>query len=148
MKIKLFFSISLCALFLSCTSKALETKNFILYTSDGNSFNIKTEIARTEKERRYGFMNRKKILEGTGMLFMFEQDQVLNFWMKNTPAPLSIAYIDSNGKIRNIFDMQPYSLEGVKSMVSVRYALEVPQGWFAKNNIKAGDKIDLSPIKN
>ena len=88
-------------------------------------------------------MNRKKIPDGTGMIFIFEQDQILSFWMKNTPHPLSIAYIDSKGRIRNIFDMTPYSLSSVVSTVSVRYALEVPQGWFKNNNIQVGDTISL-----
>ena len=61
--------------------------------------------------------------------------------MKNTPHPLSIAYIDSSGRIRDIFDMTPFSLQNINSTVSVRYALEVPQGWFKTNGIKTGDKV-------
>ena len=89
-------------------------------------------------------MNREKIPDGTGMIFVFNHDQILSFWMKNTPHPLSIAYIDARGVIRDIFDMTPYSLSSVQSTVSVRYALEVPQGWFDKVNVKEGDKITLS----
>ena len=81
------------------------------------------------------------------MLFVFENDQILRFWMKNTPSALSIAYIDSRGCIRNIFDMQPFSLEGISSTVSVRYALEVPKGWFSRQGIAAGDSIDVSILK-
>ena len=114
-----------------------------ILTSAGNSVFVKAEIAQKEEERNYGFMNRKNIPEGTGMLFVFEKDQVLSFWMKNTPHPLSIAYIDRSGKIQNIFDMTPFSLAPVKSTRSVRYALEVPQGWFEKTGIKTGDKIVL-----
>ena len=88
-------------------------------------------------------MERKKIPDGTGMLFIFESDQILSFWMKNTPHPLSIAYIDSKGVIKNIYDMTPFSLSSITSTVSVRYALEVPQGWFKKNNIQEGDSISL-----
>ena len=88
-------------------------------------------------------MERKKIPDNTGMIFIWDKDQILSFWMKNTPHPLSIAYIDSKGKIRDIFDMKPYSLESVVSTVSVRYALEVPQGWFEKNNIHPGDYLSL-----
>ena len=62
--------------------------------------------------------------------------------MKNTPHPLSIAYIDSRGKIRNIYDMTPFSLASVVSTVSVRYALEVPQGWFEKVGVKVGDTVE------
>ena len=147
MNTKLIFSVLIGVALLSCSTKALEARNFLLTAENGNPINIKAEIARTDEERSRGFMNRKKIPEGTGMLFVFEKDEVLNFWMKNTPVPLSIAYIDSSGKIRNIFDMKPFSLEPVKSTVSVRYALEVPQGWFSRNGIKTGDKIDLSPIR-
>jgi hypothetical protein len=63
--------------------------------------------------------------------------------MHNTPHPLSIAYIDSKGKIRNIYDMNPYSRDSILSTVSVRYALEVPQGWFKKNGITEGDAVIL-----
>ena len=91
-------------------------------------------------------MERKKIPTGTGMLFIFQYDQMASFWMKNTPAPLSIAYIDSTGTIRDIFNMKPYSLETINSTVSVRYALEVPQGWYAENNIKIGDKIQIPKL--
>ena len=147
MRAKLFFSVLISATFLSCASKALDSKNFLIQTENGNSIYVNAEIARTDSERSQGYMNRTKIPDGTGMIFVFERDEILNFWMKNTPTPLSIAYIDSSGKIRNIFDMTPFSLEPVKSTVSVRYALEVPQGWFSKNKIKIGDKIDLSPLR-
>ena len=91
-------------------------------------------------------MERKKIPAGTGMLFVFQYDQRASFWMKNTPTPLSIAYIDSTGTIRDIFDMKPFSLEAINSTVSVRYALEVPQGWYGENNIKIGDKIQIPKL--
>jgi uncharacterized membrane protein (UPF0127 family) len=126
----------------SCKNK-LPTTKIIIERADKTTIDVIAEIAKTPEERNYGFMNRKKIPDGTGMIFIFEQDQILSFWMKNTPHPLSIAYIDSKGKIRNIFDMTPYSLSSVVSTVSVRYALEVPQGWFKNNNIQVGDTISL-----
>ena len=109
--------------------------------ADGTTATVSAEIAEKEKDLDKGFMNRKDIPDGTGMLFIFKKDQVLSFWMKNTPHPLSIAYIDSKGKIRDIFDMKPYSLAPITSTVSVRYALEVPQGWFKKNDIDVGDIV-------
>jgi uncharacterized membrane protein (UPF0127 family) len=78
------------------------------------------------------------------MLFIFENDQMLSFWMKNTPTPLSIAYIDYAGRIRDILDMTPYSLADINSTVSVRYALEVPQGWFDRAGISKGDLLTLN----
>ena len=147
-KFKFFAFFAVCVVFpfvVSCQNKKfnLSVEEIEILTSAGNSVFVKAEIAQKEEERNYGFMNRKNIPEGTGMLFVFEKDQVLSFWMKNTPHPLSIAYIDRSGKIQNIFDMTPFSLAPVKSTRSVRYALEVPQGWFEKTGIKTGDKIVL-----
>lgn len=129
--------------FASCSQKKLPVKQLTITTKEGQTFTVEAELASTQEERNFGFMERKKIPDGTGMLFIFEYDQKLSFWMKNTPHPLSIAYIDSNGIIREIYDMTPFSLSSIESTVSVRYALEVPQGWFQKNNITPGDKITL-----
>ena len=129
--------------FASCSQKKLPVKQLTITTKEGQIFTVEAELASTQEERNFGFMERKKIPDGTGMLFIFEYDQKLSFWMKNTPHPLSIAYIDSKGIIREIYDMTPFSLSSIESTVSVRYALEVPQGWFQKNNITPGDKITL-----
>ncbi len=126
--------------------KKLKTTTLTITKADSTTITVVSEIARKPEERNYGFMNRKKIPDGTGMIFIFEQDQILSFWMKNTPHPLSIAYIDSKGKIRNIIDMSPYSLEPICSTISVRYALEVPQGWFKSNNIKEGDLVSIETL--
>ena len=128
---------------LSCKSKKLPVKNIKIIRQDGTEFIVNAEIAEKAEDRNHGFMERKNIPDGTGMLFVFEKDQILSFWMKNTPHPLSIAYIDSKGKIRNIYDMTPYSLSSIVSTVSVRYALEVPQGWYKKNGITEGDTVVL-----
>lgn len=128
---------------LSCKSKKLPVKEIIIQRQDGTQFTVSAEIAEKTEDRNHGFMERKNIPDGTGMLFVFEKDQILSFWMKNTPHPLSIAYIDSKGKIRDIFDMTPYSTASVISTVSVRYALEVPQGWYKKNGITKGDTVIL-----
>ena len=125
----------------SCKSKKLPVTDITITRVDGTTAIVKAEVAQKEEERNYGFMNRKNIPDGTGMLFVFEKEQILSFWMKNTPHPLSIAYIDSRGKIRNIYDMTPFSLTPIKSTSSVRYALEVPQGWYKENNINVGDIV-------
>lgn len=125
----------------SCASKKLPSKDFQIVKGDGGKVAVNAEIADTYETRQRGFMERESIPDGTGMLFVFESDRILSFWMKNTPPPLSIAYIDSEGKIRDIFDMKPYSLSEIVSTVSVRYALEVPQGWFERTGVKVGDTV-------
>jgi uncharacterized membrane protein (UPF0127 family) len=131
---------------LSCGKAELAKTDISIIKRDGTSVVVKAEIARTQEEHARGFMERKNIPAGTGMLFVFTQDQILSFWMKNTPTPLSIAYIDSSGVIREIHDMTPFSLSGVTSAISVRYALEVPQGWFASVGVTAGDKVGLNSV--
>lgn len=150
LKVKIFAcALIFCAAFSFAAGKKfnLPKKDLAITRSDGSTVTVLAEIARTEAARNFGFMERKNIPDGTGMLFVFENDQILHFWMKNTPSPLSIAYIDKNGRINEIFDMKPYSLESVDGTSFARYALEVPQGYFERAGIKAGDRIDLSPIK-
>ena len=132
-----------CISLASCKTKKLPVKDIKIVRQDGTEFIVAAEIAEKQEDRNHGFMERKNIPDGTGMLFVFEKDQILSFWMKNTPHPLSIAYIDSKGKIRDIYDMTPYSLSSIISTVSVRYALEVPQGWYKKNGITVGDTVVL-----
>lgn len=142
---KFFFAfLLLCISLTSCLSQKLPTKTFEIQKENGEFVTVVAEIADTYETRQHGFMERKSIPDGTGMLFVFEKDQILSFWMKNTPTPLSIAYIDSNGKIRDIFDMKPFSMADTVSTVSVRYALEVPQGWFSKVGVKQGDIVKIN----
>ena len=143
-----FLFISTIFVLFSCGQKKLETKDLEIKKTSGQVILVNAELAKTEEEQMYGFMNRKNIPDGTGMLFIFKDDRIASFWMKNTPTPLSIAYIDYSGKIKDIFDMTPFSLATIVSTGYVRYALEVPQGWFSKNGIKVGDYLDLSPLKN
>lgn len=128
---------------LSCSTKKyqLPVKPLTIQKQDGSTVTVQAELAIRQEERNYGFMNRKNIPDGTGMLFVFEKDQVLRFWMKNTPHPLTIAYIDSTGTITDILDMEPFDLSDVSSSRSVRYALEVPQGWYKKAGVSTGDKV-------
>lgn len=132
--------------FISCDSRKykLPVRDLCISKADGSQVSVRAELAIQPEERNWGFMERKDIPGGTGMLFVFEKDQVLSFWMKNTPHPLSIAYIDSKGVISDILDMTPYSLESIRSSRSVRYALEVPQGFFMANGVAVGDSVTCS----
>ena len=139
--ILLFFMIFQ-AILVSCTgAPRLPTTELVIQRGDGSEVKVLAEIADTQETRNRGFMEREQIPDGTGMIFVFERDQILSSWMKNTPHPLSIAYIDSTGKIRDIYHMTPFSMANWTSTVSVRYALEVPQGWFEKEGIVVGDKV-------
>lgn len=106
---------------------------------------IRAEVANTEATRRDGLMFRKELPGNDGMLFVFEQPDVQCFWMRNTPLPLSIAFIADDGTIVNIEDMAPQTDDTHCSKKPVRYALEMVQGWYEAHGIKAGRKIDGLP---
>lgn len=130
----------------SCSKPVNFPKSTIEITKqDGSPLSIHVEIAQTEEQKSQGFMNRKNIPDGTGMLFVYSKDLVMHFWMKNTPTPLSIAFIDSQGRIKEIVDMEAFSLETISSQYAVRYALEVPQGWFVRVGVEVGDSITVMP---
>jgi uncharacterized protein len=127
--------------FLAATASCVAKPSTVVVSI--GSVKVNVEIADTDAERMKGLMFRKAVPEGTGMLFVFEKDEKLSFWMKNTEVPLSIAYITSDGTVSQILDMQPFSLAPVPSERYVRFALEVPQGWFAKVGVKVGDKVEI-----
>jgi len=130
----------------SCSGQERFEKQKITIEGRGVSQTITVELARTEAQRNQGLMNRKTLKDGEGMLFIFERDQALTLWMKNTLIPLSIAYIASDGRIFEIYDMEPQNLKTVASSRSGRYALEVPQGWFSRAGLGVGDRLDLSGL--
>jgi uncharacterized membrane protein (UPF0127 family) len=99
------------------------------------------EIAATEATRTTGLMNRFSLQPDHGMLFIFSQPQPLAFWMKNTYVPLSIAFIDADGRIVNIDDMAPRTMDTHPSRGLALYALEMKKGWFAERGIGPGDAI-------
>jgi uncharacterized membrane protein (UPF0127 family) len=121
----------------------LSVETLTVTTNDGRNVTVNAELARSETEKTTGLMFRRTLADGDGMLFIWKTDRVLSFWMKNTLIPLSIAYIDRNGIIREIHDMKSGQLNTVQSFRSVRYALEVPLGWFGRAGIGVNDTISL-----
>jgi len=122
----------------NCRAGVLPKENMYI-----SGHKLKVEIADEREERVEGLKFRKRLAENRGMLFVYEKESKLSFWMKDTVLPLSIAFIASDGTIREIRDMEPLSLNPVRSSRNVRYALEVNQGWFKNRGIKAGDKVQL-----
>ena len=102
---------------------------------------IKAEVAANYGTRMQGLMQREKMGANEGMLFVFPDRDKQCMWMKNTLLPLSVAFIDDNGTILNVEDMQPQTENSHCSIKPVRYALEMNQGWFKAKNIKPGAKI-------
>jgi len=137
--------IVICLLFAvtSCARQKLPVKEIPIEREGQRIAVVMAEIASTPEERNKGLMFRKRLPDGEGMLFIFEADQVLSFWMKNTYIPLSIAFIAHDGRIIDIKDMYPHDTNSVVSSRSARYALEAPQGWFSRAEIKTGDIVKI-----
>lgn len=113
---------------------------------------LEVEVAKSHAERERGLMFRKSLPENSGMIFIFENEQPLAFWMKNTLIPLQIGYFDGNRKLVDLQEMVPAPLgdsrpRSYPSKKPAMYALEMNKGWFTKNNIKLGTQFTfIDPI--
>ena len=87
-------------------------------------------------------MGRTRLPANGGMLFIFDDVGQHCFWMRNTPLPLSIAFIDDTGRIANLADMQPYTEALHCPITAIRYALEIEQGGFATRGITPGARVE------
>ena len=106
---------------------------------------LKVEIVANDADRARGLMFREKLGRDDGMLFVFPDIAYHSMWMKNTLIPLSVAFIDKDGVILNVLDMQPHSLDSHMSAGPALYAIETNKGWFAQKKIKAGDRVTGLP---
>lgn len=104
---------------------------------------VEVEIADDAQERARGLMFRESLEENHGMLFIYESEQRLGFWMKNTLIPLDIAYADREGRIVDIRQMEPQDQTTIYSAAPAMYALEMNQGWFEANGVRVGDRIEF-----
>lgn len=108
---------------------------------------IMVELAETPEQRAFGLMYRKTLGENDGMLFIFESEESLAFWMKNTFIPLSIGYFDKHKRLVDVQEMVPFKGEmdskNYPSKKKSMYALEMNPQWYKKNKIKVGDKFSF-----
>ncbi|MDX2220288.1 MAG: DUF192 domain-containing protein [Burkholderiales bacterium] len=102
---------------------------------------VKAEIAATFESRMKGLMHREKLGKNDGMLFVFDQVGYHAMWMKNTLIPLSVAFLDEEGRILNIAEMQPHSESQHMAAGPARYALEMNAGWFSERKIAPGARV-------
>ena len=139
----------LLALWMSTTSAFAQDPQMDLQRTriSAGMYQIDAQVALTPQQQQTGLMYRKEMPQAEGMLFVFEQPSTQCFWMKNTLLPLSAAFVADDGRIVNLVDMQPLTLDSHCSEEPVRYVLEMNQGWFAKKNIKKGAKLSGAPFQ-
>ncbi len=116
-------------------------KTYIIYI---NEIPIEVELAITLEERKKGLMKRKYLKENQGMLFVFSYEDYQSFWMKDTQIPLDLAFFDEDGFLIEVQKLTPYSEAIHTSSKPAKYALEMNQDWFEKNNIKPFAKLKLT----
>jgi hypothetical protein len=104
---------------------------------------VLAEVAATPEERADGLMYRDEVLDGTGMLFVFEDSRPRSFWMANTYVALDIAYMDPSYRIVDIIAMEPLVTDSYPSNAPAMFGLEVRQGWFAEQDIGIGNQAEI-----
>jgi len=143
-KMKKIVFAALCAQLFNC-SQAQSQQKFPVTTLNLGIHLVQAEVALREEERAQGLMYREKMGVNEGMVFRFPESRLVCMWMKNTPLPLSVAFIDEADTIINIEDMQPQTQDAHCAKKPARYALEMNQGWFKQKNLKPGTKVGGLP---
>jgi uncharacterized membrane protein (UPF0127 family) len=114
---------------------------------------LTVEIADDGERRAQGLMFREKLEGEHGMLFIFDGEEPLAFWMKNTLIPLAIGYFDQEKKLVDIHEMVPAvageaNPKTYTSKKPAMYALEMPKGWFSRNKVVLGAKFSFKEDKS
>ncbi|WP_374265704.1 DUF192 domain-containing protein [Zoogloea sp.] len=104
-------------------------------------FRIEAEVAASQENRMLGLMQRKRMPPNHGMLFVFTEPQRHCMWMKNTLLPLSVAFLDDEGRILNVEDMQPQTEDNHCAARPARFALEMNLGWFRQKGFGVGTRV-------
>lgn len=130
-------------------AKSLKADQLMIATQDNKKHVFNIELALTVDEQQKGLMNREKIAEDYGMLFVYNRVQDTMMWMKNTPSPLDMLFIDNNGKILWIVEnAKPFDERAISSHFPVRATLEIKGGQVAARGIKLGDIVYNSYFGN
>jgi uncharacterized membrane protein (UPF0127 family) len=138
-----FFTIVIGFSFLSGSAAANDSKKSLPSTSLSiGKYQLDVQLALDETTREQGLMKRKTLGANEGMLFIFPSPQRVAFWMKDTSLPLSVAYLNSGGRIIEMHDLEPFNEHSVSSSSpAIVYVIEAPRGWFTMHQILPGDLV-------
>ena len=108
---------------------------------------VRMQLAVTEPEMEHGLMERRDLAPDEGMLFVYAQPQQMSFWMHDTPTPLDIGFFDRDGRLQEVYQMQPFDESTVASRSrELQFALEMNQGWFGGNGVRPGAQLDRAAL--
>ena len=127
----------------ACTNE----NSLTIITKDGAKHKFSIEIADTEEKRTKGLMFVQELAPNAGMLFDFQEERQVAFWMRNTFIPLDMLFIAANGEIKNIHaNARPQDPTAIPSDGPVRFVLEIPGGRTLELGIAKGDKLEHSLV--
>lgn len=121
----------------------MPSATLVFTNSAGERVELVAEIADEPEERARGLMFRESMPEDHGMVFIYDEDHLGGFYMKDTLIPLSIAFVAADGTIVDIQDMEPETLDTHRPPKPYRHAIEANQGWFERNGIAPGDRVEI-----
>lgn len=108
---------------------------------------VQMQVAITLAESQKGLMFRQTLGADEGMIFLHDQPQQMSFWMRNVDLPLDIGFFDATGELKEIYPMYPHDERPVTSRDRhLQFALEMNQGWYRRNALKPGAKLDLAAL--
>lgn len=115
-----------------------------------NGTKLMLKVAYSQERQSIGLMHITKLNENEGMIFVYDKERYIAFWMKNTLIPLSIAYVEADGRIAGIYNMYPVDknmpdqeIPTYPAPTKVKFAIETKQGWFDLRGIKEGTYIEI-----
>ncbi|MCF6344274.1 MAG: DUF192 domain-containing protein [Devosiaceae bacterium] len=140
--ILIFFALIFLA---ACTNQ----NSLTIITKDGAEHKFSIEIADTEEKRTKGLMFVQELAPNAGMLFDFQEERQVAFWMRNTFIPLDMLFIAANGEIKNIYvNARPQDPTAIPSDGPVRFVLEIAGGRSVELGIAKGDKLEHSLVED
>jgi uncharacterized membrane protein (UPF0127 family) len=149
---RLLAAATVAAALLACAGRggaepAAARPQVVIETADGARHVVAVELARTDRERERGLMYRTSLPEGSGMLFIFQENERRAFWMMNTLIPLDMIFIDDGGRVAAVIaEAAPRTITPRDPGVASRYVLEVNGGWAARHGVRPGDRVRFEGV--
>ena len=147
MRVVHFFLLPTLLVVLLQTTACQAQPKVTITTAEGRELIFRVEVADTPTKRELGLQYRRDLAADRGMIFLFPTESEHAFWMKNTPIPLDMIFINSDGKIVGIVEQAvPFSLDSRSVPATSRFVLEINGGIAKRNGIKIGDSIRFQGI--
>ena len=140
---------SLLVLWLLCACASSSLPQVVLHPQKGEPVRVTVEVADTPQKRSFGLMYRRDLPELHGMLFLFPREEPLSFWMKNTPLPLDIIFINTAHTIVSIAqNTTPFSEKPLPSGSPAQFVLEVNGGFCRRHGVAVGDRVEFARVSS